>query len=412
MNKSWNLRAERVLYRPFPPVLRNLKPLRDRCPWFFSDAEGAWVVDEHGRHFLDLEMGRGPNLLGYKHPVVVEAVGRHAAIAAKTTLLPTAEVEVAELLVELVPCAELVVFAKNGSDACTGAVRLARAITGREVILSCGFHGFQDWYAATCAWVGGIPADYGRSVRTFELNDLATLERLATENRNRVAAIIIEPAHRELPEPGFLSVVRDLAHRCGALLIFDEVVTAFRLARGGAQEAYGVIPDVACLGKAMANGYPLSALVGRREVMEQLSKTYFSMTFQHDSMALAVAASCLRYLRDNDVAGLVRHRGESLRHAFNNAAIRHGLPARAVGFAARLDLDFPDYAGFSGDLQREIFWGAALEHGLLPATGLFACAALTTADIEVAARGFDRSLRHLADLIQKVQAQTKERISA
>jgi glutamate-1-semialdehyde 2,1-aminomutase len=393
---AWRERGRQVLARPWPPMLRDAPELRDgAAPWFFTGACGARLVDEDGRDYLDLEMGRGPNLLGYGHPVTRAAIAEHARLAVQTSLLHRAEVEVAELLVELVPCAERVVFAKNGSDACTAAVRVARAATGRDVILSSGYHGYHDWFMAETGWAEGFPAAYRGFVHGFELNDLAAVEELAERHAGQVAAIIVEPAHRLLPAPGFLAALRRIADRAGAVLIFDEVVTAFRLHLGGAQGYSGVVPDLACLGKAMSNGYPLSALVGRREVMENLQKTFFSMTYQHDSLGFAIARACLRHLRDSAAIETVAAHGEAIRSAFDGAAARHGLPARARGFSARLDFDFPDLPGLPPDAQLALFRRTLLDHGLLPVRAAFACEALTAADLAQAAAAFDAAFARL-----------------
>jgi glutamate-1-semialdehyde aminotransferase len=234
-------------------------------------------------------MGRGPNLLGYRPPELEQITSIGSPIP-HASLLSAFEIETAERLADFFPCAEKVLFSKNGSDACTGAVRIARALTGRDLVLSSGFHGFHDWCAVKYPWVTeGIPHAFGELVKTFDLNDIQTLERLAGEYPRGFAAIIVEPAHHTLPDPDFLPACRRIANEHGAVLIFDEVVTAFRLNRGGAQMHYGVTPDLACLGKAMANGEAISAIVGRAEVMRGLEQTYFSMTFQNDNRVFAVA---------------------------------------------------------------------------------------------------------------------------
>lgn len=396
-DKSWQLRAANVLYRPFPPILLDAARLRDHCPWFYTRAKGAQVQASDGRTYLDLGMGRGPNILGYAHEVIQSAIQEHVCVGAQTaSLLNPAEVEVAELLVDLVPCAECVVFAKNGSDACTAAVRIARGATGKNVILSSGFHGYQDWYVAGQEGVEGLPVSYGGFVKTFGLNDLTELEQLAEAHAADLAGIIIEPAHHTLPEPGFLEAARDLAHHYRAVLIFDEVVTAFRLHLGGAQARYGVTPDLACLGKAMGNGYPLSALVGRRETLDHLSKTYFSMTFQHDSLGFAIARACLRYLRERNVPEVIAGKGEMLRTAFDSAALANGIPARALGFAGRMDFRFPPHGVLDSLTQTDLFGEALLERNVLPTPFAFPCEQLSETDVAQATGAFELGMTRIA----------------
>lgn len=393
--RSWRQRAERVLLRPWPPSCRAGPEAAG--PTFYHRAYGARLIDEDGREWLDLEMGRGPNLLGYAHPRIEEAMRRLASIgAAHTSLLHRSEVEVAELVCAAIPGCERVIFAKNGSDACSAAVRAARIATGRNVVLSSGYHGFHDWYVAELGHFRGFPPGYRGHLASFELNDLKGLEALAEQYAGDVACIFIEPAHRLLPKRGFLKAARRIADRCGALLVFDEVVTAFRLHIGGAQAAYGVGADLICLGKAMANGLPLSALAGRADALAHLRETHFSMTFQHGSPAFVAAAACLDHMRDGSVARRVAEHGEQIRHAFDTAARRYGLPARALGFPARLDFEFPDAGTLDGTTQANLFKSGLLAAGVLPTLACFACEMLRPADLDRAAGAFDLGMQRIA----------------
>jgi len=232
------------------------------------------------------------------------------------------------------------------------------------------------------------------------LNDFDTLRKLTDECGRDVAGIIIEPAHRHMPAPGFLEAVRDLANQWGALLIFDEVVTAFRLHMTGAQGLFGVMPDLTCLGKAMGNGYPISALVGRKDVMKHLGETFFSMTYQHDSLGFAVARACLSYLRDNEVTGLISARTNALKSVFNEAAIAHEVPARVLGSPGRLDFDFPPIGELSSVKQAELFCQVLLESHVLPATSAFPCEQLSEADIAQAGEAFRLAMRRIRESLR------------
>lgn len=391
----WRTRGAKVLVQPWAPYLWNVEPLRDVMPWYFARGQGQRLWDEDGRDFVDLEMGLGPVLLGYDHPVVREALRKHARTPAVTTLLHRTEVEVAELLTDMIPSAELVVFGKNGSDACTAAARVARAATGRKVILSCGFHGIYDWFLGDIMPGDGVIPGAGYT-KPFPFNDVAAVEALADEHSRDLAAIMLDPANRDLPQPGYLQALRRIADKHGALLIFDEIITGFRVHTGGAQTVYGVTPDLTCLGKALANGLPLSALVGRKDVMQLVNKVFYALTYQHDSVALAVSRACLRYYRDHPVAEEVTRKGEILRRLFEEAAAAAGLPGRGVGLAGRLDLDLGPWWSQSTHDQRIVFARGLLEQGVLPVRVACTSEGMTDQDLERVQRAFKHGCEKVA----------------
>src|SRR5262249_54570073 len=250
------------------------------------------------------------------------------------------EIEVAEQLRELVPCAERVAFGKNGSDALAAAVRVARGVTGRDGVLVCGYHGFHDWYMAVHPQCHGIPEPLRWLVRAFPYNDLAAVRALFDAHGAAIAAVVLEPTSTELPAPGFLEGLRALCTRHGAVLVFDEVLTALRLARGGAQEAFSVLPDLACLGKSMGNGMPLSALVGKSELMDAVHHVGYGLTFRGETLSLAAARACLRVCAREPVAEHVARTGERVRAAFAAAAAAAGVGARLVGPGCRMTFAF------------------------------------------------------------------------
>jgi len=393
---EWRERAAAVLVQPYAAALWHYPTFRADAPWYFARGAGARLWDHDGREFLDLEMGLGPVLLGYDHPIVRRTLRRHARTPVVGTLLHPSEVEVAELLVEMVPSAELAVFGKNGADACTAAARVARAATGRNIILSSGYHGMHDWYIADC-WPGpGVLPSFAGYVKDFAFNDLDGVVRLAEAHAGDIAAIMLDPANRQTPRDGFLEGVRRLADAHGALLIFDEVLTGFRIHRGGGQALYGVTPDLTCLGKALANGLPLSALVGRADLMQVIDRVFYGLTYQHDSVALAVSSACLRYYRDHDVAGEVARKGETIRGLFNAASAAAGLSGRGVGPPARFELDFWPVGSASTVDQQLVFFRACLEHGVLPVRVVLPCELLTDADLEQVQRAFDHGCKQVA----------------
>jgi glutamate-1-semialdehyde 2,1-aminomutase len=392
------------LVQPYAAALWHLPALRADAPWYFARGEGARLWDHDGREFIDLEMGSGPVLLGYDHPVVRRALRRHLRVPVVGTLLHPSEVEVAELLVEMVPSAELVVFGKNGSDACTAAARVARAATGRNIILSSGFHGIHDWYIADCYPSPGLVPSFAGYVKNFAFNDLDGLTRLAEAHAGDIAAIMLDPANRETPRDDFLPGVRRIADAHGALLIFDEVLTGFRLHRGGGQALYGVTPDLTCLGKSLANGLPLSALVGRADLMQWVDRIFYGMTYQHDSVALAVSSACLRYYRDHDVAGEVARKGEMIRGLFNDASAAAGLIGRGVGPPSRFELDFWPVGSATTFDQQVVFFRALVERGVLPVRVVLPCELLTDADLEQVQRAFTHGCKEVARYLDRAGA--------
>ncbi|MCL6648799.1 MAG: aminotransferase class III-fold pyridoxal phosphate-dependent enzyme, partial [Chloroflexi bacterium] len=227
------------------------------APVYLERGAGSHVWDVDGNEYIDYPMALGPVILGHNEPAVTAAAIAQLERGIAFSLPHPLELELAELLVEVIPCAEMVRFGKNGSDATSGAIRAARALTGRDLIACCGYHGWQDWFIGTTSRSRGVPAAVRALTRVFRYNDLASLEQVFAEHPGQVAAVILEPVGVVPPQPGFLEGVRELAHRHGALLIFDEVVTGFRLALGGAQQLFGVTPDLACFGKALGNGFPV-----------------------------------------------------------------------------------------------------------------------------------------------------------
>ncbi|HUE19460.1 MAG TPA: aminotransferase class III-fold pyridoxal phosphate-dependent enzyme, partial [Stellaceae bacterium] len=237
-------------------------------PYFIQRGKGGHVWDVDGNEYVDFVNGLCAVTLGYDDADVTRAVKAQLEDGVIFTLPHPLEMQVAEAIVDMVPCAEMVRFGKNGSDVTAAAVRLARAFTGRDHVAVCGYHGWQDWYIGSTARNRGVPEAVRRLTHGFTYNDLESLKRVLTEHSGDVAAVILEPMNSQAPKDGFLEGVKELAHRHGALLVFDEVITGFRFANGGAQEFFGVTPDLACFGKGVANGYPVSAIAGRADIMK------------------------------------------------------------------------------------------------------------------------------------------------
>ena len=244
-------------------------------PLFIDKGDGSNVWDIDGNRYIDFVNSLLAVSIGYNNPIINDAVIKQLQLGVTFSLPSKLEHEVASLLVELVPCAEMVRFGKTGSDATSAAIRLARAYTGRDLVASCGYHGWHDWYISKTTKNLGVPNTIGKLNYTFSYNNVNQLEEILENQPGKFAAIIMEPMNVEFPLDGYLQKVRELATKHGAILIFDEICTGLRFAKGGAQEFFGVTPDLCAVGKGLANGFPLSAVMGRKEIMELNSKIFF-----------------------------------------------------------------------------------------------------------------------------------------
>ncbi len=393
--------------------------------------EGARLVDVRGRTYLDYVLGSGPLLLGHAHPAVVRAVQEQVARGSTFHWLSEPSIRLAETVVRAVPCAEQVRFVSTGTEATMFACRMARTVTRREKILKFegGWHGFHD-YAMAGNWrvpseapypypgpdIGGIPRGALESVLVAPFNDLATTERIATERGSELAAIIVEPLQRSIrPRPGFLAGLRELAHRLGALLIFDEVVTGFRLAYGGAQEYYGVLPDLAVYGKALTCGFSLAAIAGRADVMAtadparkgSLDYAGLSGTLSGNALACAAGIAALAELRRPGVYERLHALGERLRSGIARRADRLGVPVQVLAdgpiaqvffIAPEADLS-TDRALRAADGRKATRFGLeCLRRGIftIPGTKLYLSLAHTDADIDWTLDVMEEALRTVA----------------
>lgn len=262
-------------------------------PLFLDRGDGCRVTDVDGNEYIDYVLGLLPVVLGYRDPDVDAAIRAQLDKGISFSLATELEAELAERLVRLIPCAEMARFGKNGSDATSAAIRLARAFTGRDRIALSGYHGWHDWYIGTTARHLGVPQAVRDLSSAFAFNDADALEKLLKAAPGEYAAVIMEPAGLDAPAPGFLKAVRALCDEHGVVLVFDEIVTGFRIGMGGAQQAYGVTPDLAAFGKAMGNGMPISAIVGRKDIMAWMDKIFFSGTFGGEALSLAASIATL-----------------------------------------------------------------------------------------------------------------------
>jgi len=267
-------------------------------PLFLERGEGCYVWDLDGNKFIDFICALGAVTVGYNDKRINEAIIKQLEKGISFSQATQIEVELAEKLIEIIPCAEMVKFVKNGSDATASAVRLARAYTGRDIIAICGYHGMDDWCIGTTVNNRGVPKQICELGKTFEYNNIDSLKKLFEEYSGQIAGVILEPLQSDGPKEGFLEEIKELAHKNGAVLIFDEVVSGFRYALGGASELYKVTPDLAAVGKGMGNGVSISAVVGRRDLLEMIEtkNVFISTTFGGETLSLAGALATIKIL--------------------------------------------------------------------------------------------------------------------
>lgn len=300
-SKKWLAKTERIIPLGAQTFSKSKIQYPAESPLFITHADGGYCFDVDGNRYVDCVGGLLPVILGHRDPDVDYAVRRQIANGTCFSLSTSLETELAEILSRLIPCAEMVRYGKNGSDVTSAAVRLARACTGREYILSAGYHGWHDWAVEHDSLRNnGVPPGY---VWTLKHGD-----NIWSYDGDNPAAVIVEPE----TNPEFLQECRVFCDETGALLIFDEVITGFRFDLGGAQKLYGITPDLACFGKAMGNGYPISALVGKRKFMETMERISFSGTFFGDAIGLAAAIATIEKLEREDAIMKITHRQADL----------------------------------------------------------------------------------------------------
>ncbi len=353
-------------------------------PIYAERAKGCRIWDIDGNEYVDWMSAVGPIILGYADDVVDNAVKEQIEKGSIYSIVHETGVELAEELVRLVPSAEMVRFAKGGGEGCTIAVRIARGVTGRDKVLFCGYHGWHDWYQAanlgseklaphlfTGIEPTGVPRALEGTALPFEQDNLDMLEDLLKGNEGEVACIIMEPMRTELPSPGYLEGVRELATRHEVVLIFDEVSSGFRIALGGVQEYMGVTPDISVFAKAISNGYPMGAVVGKRKFMEPAAQMFISSAYWDDNIGQVAALTTLRELQRRDAVAHFERVGASFKERINQVAQDVGLDAECVGIAAHPGIRFHVDDAETAKKVSTLFVQENARRGLILSTGFF-----------------------------------------
>jgi len=355
--------------------------------------DGAHVWDVDGNEYIEYGSGLRAVSLGHRHPKVLEAVRRELDRGSNFVRPSIVELDAAERFLATVPTAEMVKFAKNGSDATSAAVKLARAVTGRRLVAICADHAFfsiDDWFITRTPMAAGIPAEIGALTVGFPYGDLAATEELFRQHDGEIACLILEAATQHDPPAGYLEGLRDLAHRYGALLIFDEMITGFRFSAAGAQGLYGVTPDLSTFGKALGNGFAVSALAGKREYMERgglrdSHERVFLLSTTHgaESHTLAAAIAVTEVYAEEDIAARLHERGERLARGVREVAAAAGVQEHVVvrGRASNLVFATLDEDRQPSQIYRTLFLRELITGGVI-GPSFVVSSALTDADID------------------------------
>jgi len=392
-------------------VLGARKPgdfIEGEYPIFLEYGKGSRLTDVDGNEFIDFLCGYGPIILGYREDEVDDAVIKQIKDKGFCfTLTQRYQNQLAKKLTELVPCSELSIFLKTGSDATTAAIRIARAYTNRIKVMRCGYHGWHDW----CVEMkGGIPEKFYEDVYEFRYNNLDQLEDLMKKYGDQTAAIIMtpfgHPIHQkmEIPKPGFLEGVRELANKHGTVLVFDEVRTCFRLRMGGAQELYGITPDLTVLGKGMANGYAISVVTGKTDVMMAAAqKLFISSTFFPNSDGYIAALKTIEIMERDNVLNNIWEKGNRLLTKIQKIIDKYEVGAELSGVAPMFFITFKRDEANTQKEKRDDFYTQLIRKGFFftPHHHAYISYRHTEEDLDKTATAIDEAMAYVKEKYQK-----------
>lgn len=388
-------------------VLGARKPsdfIEGEYPIFFEKGKGCRLIDVDGNEYIDFLCAYGPIILGYREEEVDEAVIHQIREKGFCfTLTQRYQNELAKVIKRFVPSSEMSIFLKTGSDATTASIRIARAHTNRIKVMRCGYHGWHDW----CVEMkGGIPEKLYEDVYEFRYNDLDHLEDLMKQHGDQTAAIIMTPLGHHLhqkmeaPKPGFLEGVRELANKYGSVLIFDEIRTCFRLRMGGAQELYGVTPDLTILGKGMANGYAISVVTGKKDIMMAATqKVFISSTFFPNSDGFVAALKTIEILERDNILEKIWKKGEIFLKKIQDIIDKYNVGAELSGLPPMFFITFKRDEAGTHRARRDDFYTYLIRSGIFfaPHHHGYICYRHEDEDLEIAAKAIDEALAFLSE---------------
>jgi glutamate-1-semialdehyde 2,1-aminomutase len=371
-------------------------------PLYAKKASGCHLWDLDGNKYIDLVSSLASVTIGYNNKKINFAVKKQLLRGVSFSLPGALEADVAELICELVPSAEMVRFGKNGTDATSAAVRLARAYTGRDHVAVCGYHGWQDWFVGSTTRNKGVPRAVSELTHSFSYNDLQSLQRIFESNQD-IACVVMEPMNSVSPEPGFLEGVQELTRKFNAILIFDETITGFRFSAGGAQELFGITPDLSTFGKGIANGFPLSAVVGKREIMMEMENVFISGTFGGELLSLSAAHAVLNLHKKRNVSSELAEIGSSLREKIEET-IKDVQLSEVLHFSGHPSWNFLNWtptSEFSVEEIKTYFHQEIYRLGVLVLNTHNVNLAFSTRDVARASDAYASTLSKISTQIQK-----------
>jgi glutamate-1-semialdehyde 2,1-aminomutase len=389
----------------------NMAP--DQWPAYFREARGCEVWDLDGKHYYDMTTnGIGSCLLGFRDTDVNSAVKRRLNLGSMCSLNPPEEVELADLLCDIHPWAEQARFVRCGGEACAVAVRIARATTDRSIIAVCGYHGWHDWYLAanlgeSDALRGhllpglsplGVPVELRGTTLTFRYNNVGDFQTIIDEYGSKLAAVIMEPCRNIDPDPGYLQFIRDETHRCGALLIFDEITIGWRHHFGGAHLCFDVHPDIAVFAKALGNGFPIGAIIGTKSAMEGAHTSFISSTYWTESIGPVAALATLMKMKRINVPAHVANIGKIIMTSWLSLGLKHGLPVKTEGYPSLAHFSFQHE---DAEKLRTIYTQMMLERGFLAGLSIYPTLAHTAEIVKLYVNSIDEVFGEIADELNK-----------
>lgn len=384
----------------------------DNWPSYYSKAKGCEVWDLDGKKYKDFSyMGIGANVLGYADDDINNAVKKAIDDSSMCTLNAPEEVELAEKLCEIHPWADMVRYAKSGGESATIAIRIARASTKKDIVLFCGYHGWHDWYLASNLGDDnnleghllpglsplGVPKGLKGTSFPFAYNDKKAFNELIEKYDGKIAAVIMEPLRNSYPEEGFLEHIREVTKQKKIVLIYDEISAGFRLCLGGSHLKLGIDPDIALFGKALSNGYPMAAIIGRKEIMQSAQDTFISSTYWTDRIGLVASLATIKKYQENSVEKVLDKNGTIIQDGWKELAEKHNLDISIMGIKPL------SYFTFNSPNDKEIktlFIQEMLELGFMSTTGYYASFAHKDSDIKGYLWAVDKVFEKISNAIK------------